>query len=92
MKPVIGLAAPLFATSALAEGPPKVGNKPLVQVKPQAPMGCKAGRDGQGNQAVGVRTELRGAAPAETPLVPGRTTGGIPDAQQQQQYVPPDWN
>jgi hypothetical protein len=33
---VVGFAANAFAQSA----PPKVGSKPLVQVKPKAPMGC----------------------------------------------------
>jgi hypothetical protein len=42
MKALIGFAALLFATSAFAQSAqPKVGNKPLVQVKPKAPMGCK---------------------------------------------------
>lgn len=42
MKSFIGFAALLFATGAFAQtSPPKVGNKPLVQVKPQAPFGCK---------------------------------------------------
>jgi len=33
----ISISAAAFAQSA----PPKVGNKPRVQVKPKEPMGCK---------------------------------------------------
>jgi hypothetical protein len=29
------------ATAFAQSAPPKVGNKPLVQVKPKEPMGCK---------------------------------------------------
>lgn len=39
---LIGLVTMAVATSALAQGaPPKVGNKPILQVKPKAPTGCK---------------------------------------------------
>lgn len=42
MKPLIGLIALLFTTSAFAQtAPPKAAKKPPVQLKPQAPMGCK---------------------------------------------------
>lgn len=42
MKPLIGLVALLFATSAFAQAPPPKGaTKPHAQVRPQAPMGCK---------------------------------------------------
>jgi hypothetical protein len=42
MKPLIGLIALIFAaTAALAQSPPKAAKKPPVQLKPQAPMGCK---------------------------------------------------
>jgi hypothetical protein len=35
-------AAVCFSTSAYAQNAaPKVGNKPLVQVKPKEPIGCK---------------------------------------------------
>jgi hypothetical protein len=34
---IIGLSAPSFAQTAA----PKVGGKPLKQVKPPSPMGCK---------------------------------------------------
>ena len=36
------LAAISFSATAFAQSaPPKVGNKPLVQVKPKEPTGCK---------------------------------------------------
>jgi hypothetical protein len=42
MKPLIGLIAMLFTTSAFAQAPPpKAAKKPHAQVRPQAPMGCK---------------------------------------------------
>jgi hypothetical protein len=42
MRLLIILYAIYFSTNAMAQSlPPKVGNKPLVQVKPKPPMGCK---------------------------------------------------
>jgi hypothetical protein len=42
MKAALVLVALCFSASAFAQAsPPKVGNKPLVQVKPKAPQGCK---------------------------------------------------
>ena len=42
MRFLIIAAALCFSANAMAQAaPPKVGNKPLVQVKPKAPMGCK---------------------------------------------------
>ena len=42
MRVLLILAAISFSAVAFAQGaPPKVGNKPLVQVKPKAPGGCK---------------------------------------------------
>jgi hypothetical protein len=37
------LSAVCFSANAMAQqaSPPKVGNKPLVQVRPKAPTGCK---------------------------------------------------
>lgn len=83
MKPVIGLVAVPFAKVAFAQNsPPKVGNKPLVQVKPQAAMGCKlVGR------VKGIKLWagdcVGGAAPADR-LVPGRDSGAIPDGHDPQ--------
>jgi hypothetical protein len=42
MRALLILAAISFSATALAQTvPPQVGGKPLVQVKPQAPAGCK---------------------------------------------------
>lgn len=42
MRFLVGLSAVLVATSALAQtAPPKEANKPAVQLRPQAAMGCK---------------------------------------------------
>ena len=42
MRFLIILSAICFSTNAIAQAlPPKVGNKPLVQVRPKAPTGCK---------------------------------------------------
>jgi hypothetical protein len=42
MRALVILAAVCFSTSAYAQdAPPKVGNKPLAQVRPKEPMGCK---------------------------------------------------
>jgi hypothetical protein len=42
MKALLILLAICFSANALAQdAAPKVGNKPLVQVKPKEPMGCK---------------------------------------------------
>jgi hypothetical protein len=42
MRVLLILVAISFSAVAFAQGaPPKVGNKPLVQVKPKELMGCK---------------------------------------------------
>jgi hypothetical protein len=90
MKPLIGFVALFFATSALAQSSPKVGNKPLVQVKPQAPMGCKLVGTVKGTRLwAGDCTgaaEVRGAAPADeaapVPPLPAAAAGAIPGQQQ----------
>src|SRR4051794_38882095 len=41
MKSFLIFAALLFSVSAFAQGAPKVGTKPLVQVKPKGHVGCK---------------------------------------------------
>jgi hypothetical protein len=42
MRLLIILSAICFSINAMAQAsPPKVGNKPLFQVRPKAPMGCK---------------------------------------------------
>jgi hypothetical protein len=42
MRSLLILVAICLSGTAVAQSaPPKVGNKPLVQLKPKAPMGCK---------------------------------------------------
>jgi hypothetical protein len=42
MRAFLILATICFSSAAFAQtAPPQVGGKPLVQVKPQAPAGCK---------------------------------------------------
>ena len=69
------LAAISFSAIAFAQSaPPKVGNRPLAQVKPKEPMGCKLVGTVKGTKLwTGdcVASELRGATPAtETESLP----------------------
>src|SRR5713101_7679010 len=60
MLAVISFSATAFAQSA----PPKIGNKPLVQVKPKEPTGCKLVGTVKGTKLWAgdcVASELRGA-------------------------------
>jgi hypothetical protein len=41
MKYLLLCAALIFSTGAIAQDAPKVGTKPLVQIKPKGPVGCK---------------------------------------------------
>lgn len=86
MRFLIIAAALCFSANAMAQAaPPKVGNKPLVQVKPKAPMGCKLVGTVKGTKLWAgdcTSSELRGTAPAaETPSVPAQATGAIPPGQ-----------
>ena len=91
MKAPVGLVALFFATNAFAQSaPPKVGAKPLVQVKPTAPMGCKLVGTvkstkiwaGDCTDAVQIRgaTSASEAAP-ELPLSE-RAAGAVPGQKQ----------
>ena len=88
MRSLVILAAVCFSTSAYAQDtPPKVGNKPLAQIKPKEPMGCKLVGTVKGTKLWAgdcVGSELRGATPAtETQSLPERTSGAIPPGQRQ---------
>jgi hypothetical protein len=41
MKFLCLFAAIIFSSTAFAQDAPKVGSKPLAQVKPKGPVGCK---------------------------------------------------
>jgi hypothetical protein len=88
MRLMIVLAAVCFSTSAYAQdAAPKVGNKPLTQVKPKEPMGCKLVGTVRGTKIWAgdcVEAELRGAAPAtDTQSLPERANGVIPPGSKQ---------
>ena len=61
MRVLLVLAAIGFSVNAFAQdAPPKVGNKPLAQVKPKEPMGCKLVGTVKRYQALGRRLLERG--------------------------------
>ena len=88
MKALVILTAVCFSTSAYAQdAPPKAGNKPLVQVRPKEPTGCKLVGRVKGTKLWAgdcVGPELRGAIPStETQSVPEPPTGAIlPDQKE----------
>jgi hypothetical protein len=41
MKILCLFAAIIFSATAFAQDAPKVGGKPMMQVKPKGPVGCK---------------------------------------------------
>jgi hypothetical protein len=80
------LAAISFSATAFAQSAqPKVGSKPLVQVKPREPMGCKLVGTVKGTKLWAgdcVASELRGTAPAaEVPSLNERANEAIPPGQ-----------
>jgi hypothetical protein len=88
MRSLLILFAICFSANAFAQDPsPKVGNKPLVQVKPKEPLGCKLVGTVKGTKLWAgdcVGSELRGTTPAtETQSLPERATGVIPPGQKQ---------
>ena len=89
MRVLVILTAVCFSTTAYAQdAAPKVGNKPLAQVKSKEAMGCKLVGTVKGTKLwAGDCTgpaELRGSATAtETQSLPERATGVIPPGQKQ---------
>ena len=89
MKTLLVLVAICLSAQAFAQdAPPKVGNKPLAQVKPREPMGCKFVGTVRGTKLWAgdcEAAELRGSsAPAtETPSLQERASGIIPPGQKQ---------
>jgi hypothetical protein len=94
MKYTVLAAAMLLSTSAFGQAtPPKakdptVGTKPLVQVKPAAPAGCKLVGTVKGTKlwagdcvaSEPLRSSLPAAEPNEASL-PARAVGAIPAGQ-----------
>ncbi|MFY9952894.1 hypothetical protein [Bradyrhizobium sp.] len=89
MRVLLVLAAIGFSAAAFAQSaPPKVGNRPLAQVKPKEPLGCKLVGTVRGTKLwAGDCTssdDLRGTTPAaETESLPERATATIPPGQKQ---------
>jgi hypothetical protein len=91
VRALVILTAIFSSTGAFAQDapdtPPKIGNKPLVQVKPKEPMGCKLVGTVKGIKLWAgdcVASELRGATPAtETQSLPERANGVVPPGQKQ---------
>ena len=77
-----------FSATAFAQSaPPKVGSKPLVQVKPKEPMGCKLVGAVRGTKLWAgdcVGSELRGATTTtQTQGLPEQATAVIPPGQKE---------
>lgn len=78
MKPLIGILALLFTSGAFAQtAPPKPAKRPPVQLKPQAPMGCKLVGTVKGTKiwagdcvAAEPAAEIPQAAPPPPPSIP----------------------
>ena len=79
------LAAISFSAAASAQSaPPKIGNKPLVQVKPKEPTGCKLVGTVKGTKLWAgdcVASELRGVT--ETKPLSEQDIEAIPPGQKQ---------
>jgi len=89
MRTLLILAAIIgFSASAFAQtGAPKIGGKPLAQVKPRAAMGCKLVGTVKGTKLwagdCAAAPELRGATPSAEPAAPVSTPQpDPPDAKQ----------
>jgi hypothetical protein len=89
VRALVILLAICFSANAFARDAalPKVGNKPVAQVKPKGPIGCKLVGTVKGTKLWAgecVGSELRGAAPAEeAPSLPERAKEAIPPSQKQ---------
>ena len=79
IRALVILVAICFSANAFAKDKlPKVGNKPLVLVKPKEPTGCKLVGTVKGTKLCDcVASELRGATPAtETESLPEQAPPG----------------
>ena len=85
VRVLVMLAAISFSATAFAQSaPPKVGNKPLVQVKPKEPTGCKLVGTVKGTKLWAgdcVASELRGAT--ETKPLSEQDIEATPSGQKQ---------
>src|SRR5438874_9669078 len=88
MRSLLILVAICFSGTVFAQSPPpKVGNKPLVQLKPKAPMGCKLVGTVRGTKLWAgdcVVSELRSStATTENQTLPEQATGSIAPDQKE---------
>lgn len=88
MKSWLILTAICFSTTAFAQSaPPKVGNRPVAQVKQKMPVGCKLVGTVRGTKLWAgdcVASEVRGStAPKETQVSPEQATGAITPEQKE---------
>jgi hypothetical protein len=90
MKLGLLTAALILSTGALAQDAPKspaMGDKPLVRVKPKAPVGCTLVGTVKGTKLWAgdctASEQLRSSVPAETsePPLLDRAAGAIPPGQ-----------
>jgi hypothetical protein len=87
VRSLLILVAICFSATAFAQStPPKVGNKPLVQLKPKEPMGCKLvavkGTKLWAGDCVGL--EIRGTTTTTEPQsLSERATAAIPPGQKE---------
>jgi hypothetical protein len=84
MRVLLILAAAIFSAAAFAQtAAPKAGGKPLKQLKPSAPMGCKLVGTVKGTKLwagdCADASELRGTMPSAAPP-PAPDTGANPPA------------
>jgi len=88
MRSLLILVAICFSATAFAQStPPKLGNKPLVQLKPKEPMGCKLVGTVRGTKLWAgdcVGPELSGSnITTETKALSERATAVIPPGQKE---------
>ena len=87
MRSVLILFAICLSANAFAQTAAPKGGKPVKQVKPSAPMGCKLVGTVKGTKLWAgdcVGSELRGAIPStETQSLPEREPAAIPPGQKE---------
>jgi hypothetical protein len=87
MKILVFFVAIFFSTNALAQAAPKGTSKPVHQVKPKEPMGCKLVGTVRGTKLwagdCAASSEIRGAAPTDEPATPTTPPEANPPAAKQ---------
>ena len=87
MKSLLILVAICFSATAFAQSAPPKAGKPLAQVKPRAPMGCKLVGTVRGTKLWAgdcAGSELRGTTTAtEAQSLPEQPTGAITPDQKE---------